>query len=600
MAARDKRKNICLMDTERTDTKEEEIDQPMDTNPELKHREANKPKRGRKKNIKQIYKEGSNYNQVHDKAGTSKDTRDEVEENNAAPDGVGPNSEGPEGAEPNNKEPDSGRMANQEEIGARPTNEEKDEHELFSMPDKPSRSVAYDLGKSIDVPGDLATLRQKHRDGMYQSLEEFKKDVLNVFNKALESNAPDTIPYQEAKSLQDQANQIFRYLRSNPLYAEKELANWHQKYFKYKKKPAKFEKSPGIFKVEILESRLRPRAASNMKQKNAVNDDASNRRAQSSRTKKNPKQRVGSSKTYDPQDFEKSNSPIEDRRNTYKPENNSFDEIASMAFQPMKLVRIVSYEESLRKFVKDAGPVAKLLAEKKIQELAEQTQAYQASKYEEFSKPQMISQMPQIGDWSKSNKLNADPTNISLLTESYLPGNSASPLQSNSYAAMFDSTLSVASATNYFNICSSEYPDNSFAENLNSVQGASCELHTDDLVNWFSKIGTPEFLQGSISNMETSSMGASESALGVNSQLLYGEGSQAVVQGRYPGYASSVTLQVLMTHTNRSSELKQPEFSQKRHVQHGTKVQGRHPGYASSVAADSMTQINRSSDLKTT
>lgn len=44
------------MDTERTDTKEEEIDQPMDTNPELKHREANKPKRGRKKNIKQIYK----------------------------------------------------------------------------------------------------------------------------------------------------------------------------------------------------------------------------------------------------------------------------------------------------------------------------------------------------------------------------------------------------------------------------------------------------------------------------------------------------------------------------------------------------------------
>lgn len=44
------------MDTERTDTKEEEFDQPMDTSPELKHREVNKPKRGRKKNIKQIFK----------------------------------------------------------------------------------------------------------------------------------------------------------------------------------------------------------------------------------------------------------------------------------------------------------------------------------------------------------------------------------------------------------------------------------------------------------------------------------------------------------------------------------------------------------------
>ncbi|KAJ0979171.1 hypothetical protein J5N97_014645 [Dioscorea zingiberensis] len=330
----------------------------------------------------------------------------------------------------------------------------------------------YDLGENLSVPRDFATLRQKHKDGMYQTLEQFKNDVYNLLKRALESNSPDSIPYQQAKYLLDQADLIFRSLRTNPIYAEKELEAWHQKYFQYKKKAVRFEKSTSIFSVEILES----------------------------------------------------SSPTEQRRNTYKPEDNASHEIASMAFQPVELVyqsNSRSYEESMRNFVKDAGPVAKMVAQQKIQELAERNRAYQASNYQAFTNPDMSSQIPPFSNWSDNIQFGANPTSISLTTASNLPASSASLPQSNRYAAIFESSTSLGHGTNF--------------EDFNSVQGLSCELHTDELLDLFTKIGTPEFLQSSISNTETSSGGASESVLGVNSQLLYGQGSQAI----YPSYASS-------------------------------------------------------------
>ncbi|KAJ0979173.1 hypothetical protein J5N97_014647 [Dioscorea zingiberensis] len=506
----------------------------------------------------------------------------------------------------------------------------KDEHELFSMPDN---LETYDLGENLSVPRDFATLRQKHKDGMYQTLEQFKNDVYNLLKRALESNSPDSIPYQQlalaVKYLLDQADLIFRSLRTNPIYAEKELEAWHQKYFQYKKKAVRFEKSTSIFSVEILESRLRPRVASSMKQSSKDNEGAPSRRPQSLGTKKKTKKRSSSkprggrpSVNLDgAQDAGLSSSPTEQRRNTYKPEDNASHEIASMAFQPVELVyqsNSRSYEESMRNFVKDAGPVAKMVAEQKIQELAERNRAYQASNYQAFTNADMSSQIPPFSNWSDNIQFGANPTSISLTTASNLPASSASLPQSNRYAAIFESSTSLGHGTNF--------------EDFNYVQGLSCELHTDELLDLFTKIGTPEFLQSSISNTETSSGGASESVLGVNSQLLYGQGSQAI----YPGYASSVTAGST-TQKNMSSELKQPEFLQTSifnmppnssqtlddhfgidtrllsgkgmqpmdgyfgvtsQLHSGEGMQALYPSYASSVAPGLMMQINRSSELK--
>ncbi|KAJ0979172.1 hypothetical protein J5N97_014646 [Dioscorea zingiberensis] len=407
----------------------------------------------------------------------------------------------------------------------------------------------------------------------------------------------------QAKYLLDQADLIFRSLRTNPIYAEKELEAWHQKYFQYKKKAVRFEKSTAIFSVEILESRLRPRVACSMKQSSKDNEGAPSRRAQSLGTKKKTKKRSSSkprggrpSVNLDgAQDAGLSSSPTEQRRNTYKPEDNASHEIASMAFQPVELV----YKA-------------------KIRELAELKPAYQASNYQAFTNADMSSQIPPFSNWSDNIQFGANPTSISLTTASNLPASSASLPQSNRYAAIFESSTSLGHGTNF--------------EDFNYVQGLSCELHTDELLDLFTKIGTPEFLQSSISNAETSSGGASESVLGVNSQLLYGQGSQAI----YPSYASSVTAGST-THKNMSSELKQPEFLQtsifnmppnssqtlddhfgidtrllsgkgmqpldgyfgvdsQLHSSEG--MQALYPSYASSVAPGLMMQINRSSELK--
>ncbi|KAJ0985569.1 hypothetical protein J5N97_003925 [Dioscorea zingiberensis] len=473
--------------------------------------------------------------------------------------------------------------------------EDNASHEIAQMAFQSVELVyTYDLGENLSVPRDFATLRQKHKDGMYQTLEQFKNDVYNLLKRALESNSPDSIPYQQAKYLLDQADLIFRSLRTNPIYAEKELEAWHQKYFQYKKKAVRFENSRTIFSVEILESRLRPRVACSMKQSSKDNEGAPSRRAQSLGTKKKTKKRSSSkprggrpSVNLDgAQDAGLSSSLTEQRRNTYKPEDNVSHEIAQMAFQPVELVyqsNSRSYEESMRNFVKDAGPMAKMAAEQKIQELAERNQAYQASNYQALTNPGMSSQIPPFRNWSENIQFGANPTSISLATTSNLPTSSASLRQSNRYAAIFESSTSLIHGTNF--------------EDFNSVQG-----------------------------------GSSESVLGVNSQLLYGQGSQAI----YPSYASSLTTGST-TQKDMSSELKQPEFLQTNifnmspnssqalddhfgvdtrllsgkgmqpldgyfgvnsQLHFGEGMQALYPSYASSIAPGLMIQINRSSELK--
>uniref|UniRef100_J3LNG7 Bromo domain-containing protein n=1 Tax=Oryza brachyantha TaxID=4533 RepID=J3LNG7_ORYBR len=107
------------------------------------------------------------------------------------------------------------------------TLEMRDTHELFAMPDDIQVS---DYSERVNRPGDFATLRQKNKDGMYSTLEQFENDVYMVFQKAMSINSQDTIPYREAMSLLHQAKQVFLSLKSNQMYSESELAAWRQKH----------------------------------------------------------------------------------------------------------------------------------------------------------------------------------------------------------------------------------------------------------------------------------------------------------------------------------------------------------------------------------
>ncbi|KAL5217581.1 hypothetical protein ABZP36_018265 [Zizania latifolia] len=107
------------------------------------------------------------------------------------------------------------------------TLEMRDKHELFAMPDDIQVS---DYAERVNRPGDFATLRQKNKDGMYNTLEQFENDVYMVFQKAMSINNQDTIPYREAMSLLHQAKQVFMSLKSNQMYSESELTAWRQKH----------------------------------------------------------------------------------------------------------------------------------------------------------------------------------------------------------------------------------------------------------------------------------------------------------------------------------------------------------------------------------
>ncbi|KAG8091219.1 hypothetical protein GUJ93_ZPchr0011g27286 [Zizania palustris] len=107
------------------------------------------------------------------------------------------------------------------------TLEMRDKHELFAMPDDIQVS---DYAERVNRPGDFATLRQKNKDGMYNTLEQFENDVYMVFQKAMSINSQDTIPYREAMSLLHQAKQVFMSLKSNQMYSESELTAWRQKH----------------------------------------------------------------------------------------------------------------------------------------------------------------------------------------------------------------------------------------------------------------------------------------------------------------------------------------------------------------------------------
>ncbi|OAY65052.1 Bromodomain and PHD finger-containing protein 3 [Ananas comosus] len=60
---------------------------------------------------------------------------------------------------------------------------------------------------------DFGTIRKKLSDGAYVNLEQFERDVFLISSNAMHYNAPDTIYYQQARSIRDLAKKNFENLR---------------------------------------------------------------------------------------------------------------------------------------------------------------------------------------------------------------------------------------------------------------------------------------------------------------------------------------------------------------------------------------------------
>ncbi|MQM16399.1 hypothetical protein Taro_049352 [Colocasia esculenta] len=89
--------------------------------------------------------------------------------------------------------------------------QKKDSYGVFSEPVDPDELPDYrDI---IEHPMDFSTVRKRLSTGYYANLEMFEEDVFLICSNAMRYNAPDTIYFRQARSIQELAKKNFENLR---------------------------------------------------------------------------------------------------------------------------------------------------------------------------------------------------------------------------------------------------------------------------------------------------------------------------------------------------------------------------------------------------
>ncbi|XVF44704.1 hypothetical protein PTKIN_Ptkin02bG0145400 [Pterospermum kingtungense] len=91
--------------------------------------------------------------------------------------------------------------------------QKKDTYGVFSEPVDPKELPDYH--EVIEHPMDFGTIRKKLASGAYANLEQFEKDVFLICSNAMQYNAPDTIYFRQARSMQELAEKNFENLRQD-------------------------------------------------------------------------------------------------------------------------------------------------------------------------------------------------------------------------------------------------------------------------------------------------------------------------------------------------------------------------------------------------
>ncbi|XP_077243656.1 uncharacterized protein LOC143884135 [Tasmannia lanceolata] len=89
--------------------------------------------------------------------------------------------------------------------------QKKDTYGVYAEPVDPKELPDYH--EIIEQPMDFSTIRKKLATGAYSSLEQFESDVFLVCTNAMRYNAPETIYFKQARSIQDLAKKKFEKLR---------------------------------------------------------------------------------------------------------------------------------------------------------------------------------------------------------------------------------------------------------------------------------------------------------------------------------------------------------------------------------------------------
>ncbi|KAI9153061.1 hypothetical protein LWI28_005238 [Acer negundo] len=253
----------------------------------------------------------------------------------------------------------------------------RDTNEIFAEPVDPEE--VKDYYKIVKEPMDFGTMRAKLHEGMYTSLEQFEHDVFLICGNAMHFNSPATIFFRQARAIHELAKKVFQALKTDP-------DNFELEFSETRRRSGRKQQSEASGPIHSSS----PKLATNLKFNNtAANVSSKTMRCSLSgssnlkRCRGNP----GCSSAATPvsaRDHEKlsgakdgrKTSYVEvDRRYTYIPWTSFLNENYSMSstiYKNSKTLKLVNqqdigYKESLMLFVKDLGPTAHMISERKLQ-----------------------------------------------------------------------------------------------------------------------------------------------------------------------------------------------------------------------------------------
>ncbi|KAJ1291067.1 hypothetical protein BS78_02G291300 [Paspalum vaginatum] len=99
--------------------------------------------------------------------------------------------------------------------------QKKDTYGVFAEPVDPEELPDYH--DVIEHPMDFGTVRRKLAKNAYRSFEQFEDDVFLICSNAMQYNAPDTIYFRQAHSIQELARKKFQELRDEGMPSENHI-----------------------------------------------------------------------------------------------------------------------------------------------------------------------------------------------------------------------------------------------------------------------------------------------------------------------------------------------------------------------------------------
>ncbi|XP_050214304.1 uncharacterized protein LOC126665527 isoform X2 [Mercurialis annua] len=239
----------------------------------------------------------------------------------------------------------------------------RDTHEIFAEPVDTEVEDYYEI---IKEPMDFGTMRAKLHEGMYKNLEQFEYDVFLISKNAMHFNSTSTIFFRQARAIDELAKKVFHVLKTDPESFESEFSGTRRR------------------------TNRRPKCEVKSSSKLAANYRSNSGALNVSRTPVNGIPNLRTTMQYDSVttmqfdlrddevpfafgDGRGSSSYEADRRSTYRSSLSDHNEnlIVSTVYSNSKLLMHInqqdnSYRNSLMSFVKDLGPTAQMVAERKL------------------------------------------------------------------------------------------------------------------------------------------------------------------------------------------------------------------------------------------